>query len=177
MQSDQGKTRTETRKVGCDSNVATQCKTQTCSGTRTIHRRDHRFRERSHRTRDVLALGEYTAESTFVFVVPQLFQILDVASCRKSAAFAGHDDDTDPIVFRNFFQRIENFLAHRTAERIQFFGPIELYCGNGAGYRKNDRLIHESAQQPGAWLTFISLSCLFWIFTARSSTASTAFRA
>src|SRR5207253_2561983 len=144
MQSDHGKTRTERRNVGCNSYVASQCETQTRSRTRTVHCRDHRLRERSHRARDVLALREDTAESALVLVVPQVFQILDVASSGKSAAFAGHDDNTNPIVFRDFFQRIENLLAHWTAERIEFFRPVELDCGDGAGYREDDCLIHES---------------------------------
>src|SRR5690349_11574412 len=112
MQTDPRKAGAEGRRLGSNTDVATQREAESRTCARAVDRRNDRFRQCSHHCSDLLTIRENAAETIFIFRFAHLLQVIDIASGRETTPFASYYQNADRIVEGNCCERVENLFAH-----------------------------------------------------------------
>src|SRR6185436_499157 len=95
------------------------------AGTRPIHCRNHRLRQCTQGTGDLLPLAQNSSEPLFVFVLAKMLQMIDVSASTEAPAFAGNDQNPKVFIRSYFGQEIQNLIPNRPAERVELFRSVQ----------------------------------------------------
>src|SRR5688572_1965126 len=112
MKADQCETRTEPRCLGGYPHVASERKTEACSGASAIYCCNDRLGQCPHRTGNLLSFGKDCAKTLLIFGFTKILQLLDITARRESPALARHHENADTIVGRDDIQRVEDLITH-----------------------------------------------------------------
>jgi len=114
------------RVVRCNANIAAQRKTKTGARTWSVYGGHYGLGQSAEGTRDLLAFSENCAKAALVMVLTQMFQMIDIAAGAECTAFAGNNKSSNAFIRCDGREDVQDFIANRTTERIEFLRPVEL---------------------------------------------------